>query len=56
MTFADFSHWLPVWAVFQIRINLFRIQGIHDNKFKKKFTAEKRIKHFFDQKLLFTYP
>jgi hypothetical protein len=33
-----------------------RIQGFNDQKLRKKKTAEKKIKFFFDQKLQFTYP
>jgi hypothetical protein len=33
-----------------------RIQGFNDQKLRKKITAEKKIKFFFDQKLQFTYP
>ena len=33
-----------------------RIQGFNDQKSRKKMTAEKKIKFFFDQKRQFTYP
>jgi hypothetical protein len=57
---------VPSWdgAVFRIQIHCFRIrihpfriqiQSLYDKNWKK-CTAEKKICHFFKQKLQFTYP
>jgi hypothetical protein len=36
--------------------NPIRIQGLNDQKLRKKITTEKFFFSFFDQKLQFTYP